>query len=101
MDGFTRVGTVSSIAAGTARMVQVGGKEIALFNVNGTIHATANACPHQGGPLAEGTLNGTVVTCPWHNWTWDVSNGACKVNPKARLECAEVKVEGEEIFVRV
>ena len=48
---------------------------IALFNVEGEYFALDGICPHQGGPLGEGELQGCVVTCPWHGWQFDVRNG--------------------------
>lgn len=49
--------------------------EIALFNLNGTFHAISNVCIHQGGPLSKGTLEGSIVTCPWHGWKYSIENG--------------------------
>lgn len=51
------------------------GREIALFNVEDKIYALENACPHMGGPLGEGCLDKTVITCPWHGWSFDVRTG--------------------------
>lgn len=51
------------------------GREIALFKTEGNIYALENACPHMGGPLGEGCLEKTVVTCPWHGWSFDVRTG--------------------------
>lgn len=100
MEGYTRVAATGDLAPGTAKLVVLGDKEIALYNVGGKYYATANTCPHQGGPLAEGTLDGSVVTCPWHMWTWDVTNGSCKINPRAQVACYEVRVEGADVFVK-
>ncbi len=100
MEGFTRVAKAAEVGPGTARLVVIGDKEIALFNVDGKFYATTNTCAHQGGPLADGTLQGSIVTCPWHMWTYDVTNGDCKVNPSAKLSCHEVRVEGADVFVK-
>lgn len=51
------------------------GKEIALFNIDGSIHALENACPHMGGPLSEGEIDNGCVTCPWHGWQFNIKNG--------------------------
>ena len=51
------------------------GKEIAIFRKEGKLFAIDNLCPHEGGPLGEGTLNGTCVTCPWHGWQFDITTG--------------------------
>jgi nitrite reductase/ring-hydroxylating ferredoxin subunit len=55
--------------------VQAGERCYALANVGGQLYAVDNNCPHLGGPLSKGVLNGTVVTCPWHAWQWDVTSG--------------------------
>lgn len=100
MEGYIRVAGVTDVVPGNGKLVEINGKEIALFNVGGTWYATTNTCPHQGGPLSDGTLDGTTVTCPWHMWTYDVSNGACKINPKVSIACFEVKVEGTDVFIK-
>ena len=55
--------------------VQAGERWYALINVDGSLHAVDNNCPHNGGPLAKGTLDGQTVICPWHAWRWDVTSG--------------------------
>jgi len=49
--------------------------------------------------LGEGELEGTVVTCPWHGWRFDVTSGACMNNPSAKVEAYQVKVEGNDVMV--
>lgn len=97
----TRVGTVGELAAGEAVVVETEGRSVALFNVDGTYYAIDNACPHRGGPLGEGDLEGRVVSCPWHAWRWDVSTGANVNNPAVRVACFPVRLEGDAIFVDV
>lgn len=99
MGSFQKVATLSEVAPGTIRMVEVNGKELALYNVNGTIYATTNICPHQGGPLSEGMIEGTSVICPWHAWAFDICTGSSPVNPRAKIETYAVKVEGQDILV--
>lgn len=82
-------------------MVEAAGKTIALFNVAGEYHAVDNACPHRGGPLGEGDLDGTAVVCPWHAWRWDVTTGANVNNPAIRIPRLPVTVEAGEIYVEL
>ena len=96
-----RVGSISDLPVGEGRVVDAAGKNIALFNVGGTYHATDNSCAHRGGPLGEGDLDGTIVTCPWHGWRWDVTSGANANNPAIKVSCFPVTVEEGEIFVDV
>jgi nitrite reductase/ring-hydroxylating ferredoxin subunit len=101
MADFVRVAGKSEIPAGQGRMFDVGGRQVAVFNVAGKFHAIDNVCEHQGGPLAEGELDGCVVTCPWHGWTYDVSSGISPDDPDTKVQHFEVKVEGDSILVAV
>ena len=99
MGTLTKVATLAELAPGTARMVEVNGKEVAIYNVDGKVYATTNICPHQGGPMAEGMIEGMTVVCPWHAWAFDICSGVSPVNPRAKLETYAVRVEGQDIFV--
>ncbi len=99
MPSSVKVASISEIAPGCAKMVSVGGNEIALFNVDGQFFALDNACPHAGGPLADGEIQGSVVTCCWHGWQFDIKTGAGTLNPRSRVSTYPVKVEGSEIYV--
>jgi nitrite reductase/ring-hydroxylating ferredoxin subunit len=99
MPEFVPVAKVSEIADGSGKTVVASGKEIAVFNVGGKFHAIENACLHRGGPLGDGTLEGTVVTCPWHGWQWDVTTGANAMGMPQKVGCFQVKVEGGQVFV--
>ena len=99
MAEFVKVANLSELAAGVAKAVEINGKSIALYNVNGTVYATDNACLHQGGPLGEGTLEGNVVTCPWHVWEYDVRTGENLEDSMLKLETYPVQVEGDDIKV--
>jgi nitrite reductase (NADH) small subunit len=95
------VGKTDELRPGEGRMIDAAGKSLALFNVDGTYYAIDNSCAHRGGPLGEGDLDGTIVTCPWHAWRWDVRTGANANNPAVRVSCFPVTVEGGEVFVEV
>lgn len=101
MSDFVRVASTLEVGPGTGMAVEVGGRQLALFNVGGTFHVIENVCKHQGGPLAEGELDGTTVTCPWHGWAYDVSSGECLEDSECSVERFEVRLEGEEIWVKV
>jgi nitrite reductase (NADH) small subunit len=74
---------------------------IALYNVDGAFHALDGVCPHQGGPLGKGTLEGTIVTCPWHGWQFDVCTGQHQLSPRIVQPRFEVRVEGEWILLNL
>lgn len=93
--------STEEVPAGEGRVVEAGGKTLALFNVDGTFYAIDNTCSHRGGPLGEGELDGAIVTCPWHAWRWDVKTGANANNPAVKVACFPVAVEGGDVFVEV
>jgi nitrite reductase/ring-hydroxylating ferredoxin subunit len=101
MAEFVKVATVSEIAPGSTKAVEVTGKAIALFNVEGTIYATDNTCLHQGGPLGEGELMGEVVICPWHQWEYNVRTGEMVGNASVKVVTYPVQIEGGDIKVAV
>jgi nitrite reductase/ring-hydroxylating ferredoxin subunit len=101
MPGFVKMATLDELSPGTAREVEHEGRIYALFNVGGVISAIDGVCPHQGGPLAEGKLEGTTVACPWHGWRFDVQTGRTPLGSKIKQPVYEVKVEGRDVLVRV
>ena len=101
MADFITVAKLSDVKEGEGKVVTTNGKTMALFNVDGKIYAIDNTCKHQGGPLGEGTCDGNVVTCPWHQWKYDVTTGVNVGNPQVKVDTFEVQVEGDEIKVKV
>jgi len=101
MAEFVKVASLSELPPGSAKVVEVLGKTIALFNVEGTIYATDNTCLHQGGPLGEGQLMGEVVICPWHQWEYNVRTGENVEDSSLKVATYPVQVEGSEIRVAV
>jgi nitrite reductase (NADH) small subunit len=96
---FLRTARKDEIPAGSIREFQVEGATIAVANVDGKFFAINNTCLHRGGPLAEGELNGKVVTCPWHGWQYDVTTGKLTMNPTVGVNCYPVEVRGDDVFV--
>ncbi len=98
MSEFVKVAKASEVPQGSAKSVEVSGHKVAVFNVGGTFYALASACAHRGGPLAEGDVDGTTVTCPWHGWSFDLKTGAA-THQAASVPTFAVKVEGEDVLV--
>jgi len=96
-----RLVAVDDVPVGQGRVVEAEGKDLALFNVEGTFYAIDNACIHRGGPLGEGDLEGRIVLCPWHAWRWDVATGANANNPAVKMVCYAVVVEDGDVFVEL
>jgi nitrite reductase (NADH) small subunit len=101
MGVFVRVTGTTDVKPGHGIVAEVNGKIFAVFNVNGAFHVIGNTCIHRGGPLGEGELEGSVVTCPWHGWQYDVTTGVCVANPAAKVERYDVQVEGTDVKVLV
>ena len=102
MAGFVKVAKTDEIVSGQGKMIEVGDKKIALFNVEGSFYAIDDTCTHRGGPLSEGVLESKQVTCPWHGATYDVTTGEV-LGPPAPQGVARynVRVEGSDIEVEV
>ena len=99
MPNYVKVASVSQVAPGTGMVATVNDKEVAIFNVDGTFYAMDNTCKHRGGPLGEGELEGDTVTCPWHSWQYNVKSGHCLTKEGIKMDCYEVRVEGEEVQI--
>ena len=98
---LTKVAKTSEIPTGTGKVVEAGGKTIAVFNCEGSFYAVDNTCKHRGGPLGEGSLSGKTVTCPWHGWEYDVSTGECAMDASITVQKFAVKVDGDDVLVAV
>ena len=101
MSPFTPVLDVADLPSGEGVEVTVGGQVVALFNVNGTFLALAGRCPHGGGPLGRGFVDGPQVSCPWHNWTFDVTTGENVARADLKVARYAVKVEDGRVWVRL
>ena len=100
MTDFTKVLDAKDLPPGKATCVESGGEKVALFNVDGTIHAIADTCTHMGGPLSEGSVDGTLVTCPLHGATFDLATGEVTSPPAmSAVRRYVVRVEGDEIQI--
>ena len=79
-------------------VVQVDGTEIAIFVVDGNVHAFANACPHEGNPLREGDILGDMLRCAYHGWMFDLHTGACLVGEESAQTYA-AEIQGDEVVI--
>jgi nitrite reductase/ring-hydroxylating ferredoxin subunit len=99
---YVAVGPTGAVQAGQMREFVVEDLEILVVNLDGSFHAFANRCPHQGGPLSKGRLEDGVMICPWHLWRFDARTGRPHF-PEGYTGVARypVKVENGQIFVGV
>jgi nitrite reductase (NADH) small subunit/3-phenylpropionate/trans-cinnamate dioxygenase ferredoxin subunit len=101
MNDFVTVAKVGSIPEGRGEAFCVNGRMVAVFCINGQYQAMDDICPHMGASLGSGEVVNGVVTCPWHGWRYRVCDGTWCDNPKLKLDTFEVRVQGDEVQVRV
>ena len=102
MPKTVKVAEVTDLEPGEGKTVEVEGVSLALFNVDGTYFAIANACAHVGGPLGEGSLIGKEVTCPWHGAQFDVTCGKVLRGPaRGDAKSFPVSLVGKDVLVEV
>jgi 3-phenylpropionate/trans-cinnamate dioxygenase ferredoxin subunit len=114
MSPFLPVAHAQEFQNGTMKTVMAGSTGILLAKINGQFYATDLLCPHLQADLTEGTLLGTILTCPMHNSQFDLKDGhvvrwtdltgiilsyAKKINPPRPLKCYPVRVEGDTVLV--
>lgn len=102
MGEAVRVASTRDIPPGEGRAFEVGGRQIAVFHAeDGRFYAIDNECRHQGGPLAEGELDGNLVSCPWHAWVYEIDTGKCHDDPACSVATYPVRVEGDAVIVEI
>ena len=100
-DAYIKVGRVDDFPVGSLKKVIVSGEDVVVGNVGGKLHAMSNKCTHRGGPLNEGGLEGSTVTCPWHGGQFDLTTGKVLGPPPMRDEAAfDVRIEGSDVLLK-
>lgn len=99
MASFVEVGRVEHLPPGNGTVVRVEGKDVAIFNVDGTIYAMGDSCRHQGLSLGTSKLEGKIVTCRGHGWKYDVTTGSTLASPGYGVAAYPVKVVDGKIMV--
>lgn len=101
MGTLVRIAAVADVPPGHSAEFTSHNRIIALFNVDGEIYALDGVCPHAGGPLGKGTLNGAIATCPWHGWQFDVKTGRHCLTDAIRQPKFPVEIRDGEIYVEL
>lgn len=110
-----KVADLDELSEGEPHIVEVNGREVGLFRLDGSVYALPNRCPHQGGPLCEGPVDGTVVAddefrlrydhddeivfCPWHQLPIRVTTGDCLSLAELSVPTYEADVDGRDVYV--
>lgn len=99
-EGYQKVAKLSDVRDGGCLAVDLGGRALVLVRTGARVVALENRCPHAGAPLSEGFVEGSLITCSWHGWSFDLATGRCPDDPDAVVPVFEVKIEGDDILVR-
>jgi 3-phenylpropionate/trans-cinnamate dioxygenase ferredoxin subunit len=110
------VASAGDLLPGQRKIVEVEGRSVGVFNVNGMFVAVLNHCPHEGAPVCQGRVTGTtlpsapgefqwgrqgeILACPWHGWEFDLTTGKC-LTDRRKLHRYTVRVEGGVVYVAV
>ena len=111
------VARLNELPPGSRRIVQIDGREIGVFNVQGSFYALRNLCPHRSGPLCLGRVrplvlaaglyqvdyarDGEILKCPWHQWEFDLKTGQALYDPHLRVKTYRAVEEGDEVVIYV
>lgn len=111
------VARVDEIPPGGRKIVRVAGREVGLFNLDGTLYALKNVCPHQGARVCLGKVVGTtlpsavyefryglegrILRCPWHEWEYDITTGRSVFDPNVRIVTYPIEIAGDEVAVTI
>lgn len=114
-ESLLRVALADAPAPGEVRMLELGGRQIGLYQVAGQYYAVANRCPHRGAPLCssgrvvrgihlqeENAVRGDaprLLRCPWHKWDFEIATGRCVVHPRLRIRRYRVQREPDELVI--
>ena len=97
-----KVATTTDLPPGSARSIQVAGKSVAVFNVDGVVYAIDNECTHDGGPLSEGVVGDGCVVCPWHGAEFDLFTGKALTPPAVEdVQSYKVILSGGNICLEI
>jgi len=98
---FYPAGLIHDIKPGKGKKIRIKNRTIALFNIENTVYAMQNKCPHQNADLADGYVKDGKVYCTLHHWAFDLSTGAYSFNPNIFIQTFEVKIKDDLIFVGI
>ena len=101
MPEWQTVAKLDDLAPGGSFLVEFAGRDVALFRDGDTVYAIDDRCPHAGASLCGGPVEDGVITCPWHYWSFRLSDGASIGNPRVKARTYSVRVAGGDIQLSV
>lgn len=100
MPEFRKFTTIQQLPGpGEAREFLFEDRDLCIANVDGEYCALDNICPHRGGPLGQGFVEGTKIVCPWHGWEIEAKTG--EANGQPAVASYELRIEGDDVLVKV
>ena len=100
MAEFRKIATVADLPPeGEAKEFAFGGRTVCVANTGGKYSAVDNVCPHRGGPLGQGVVEGGKIICPWHGWQFDAETGQSVQRPETTIHVYTLKIEGEDVLI--
>lgn len=94
-----RVASLADVPAGALTLVTMNGQQVVLYRKAGEILAIGNECPHEGGSLCDGWVEGDIIVCPLHGWELDLRSGACMTVPGERVPRYTALAEGDSVYL--
>lgn len=102
MPAFVKVARTDDLAPGQAKRLDIAGRSLALFNLEGRYHTIDDACNHRGGPLSEGQVEGDAVVCPWHGAKFSITTGELLGPPgRGAIRSYPTRVNGQDIEIEL
>ena len=101
MNGWKKLLDCPNLLPQSGQVVMMDEKPVALFNIDGEFIAMDNKCPHRGGSLGDGEIEGDIVTCPWHGWQFNCRTGKAVENDAIIVRTYEIENRSEGIFIKV
>jgi nitrite reductase/ring-hydroxylating ferredoxin subunit len=96
---WTKLATIGELPKDSVIEVEHKGDLYAICNAGGELRALSGVCPHEGGPLGQGTVTEGILVCPWHMWEFDSRSGACLIDDSLAIPIYGVKVEEGAVLV--
>ncbi len=98
---FVKVTSLEVLKREKLMEVMVNGNLYALCYRDGEVFALSGVCPHMGGPLGQGVIEGHTINCPWHMWQFDCRTGTVLHNPENKISTYAAKIEGGAVWVDI
>jgi nitrite reductase (NADH) small subunit len=98
---FVKVAETSELPHNSVIEVMPEGEPLAVCNIDGEFHALGGTCPHRGGPLGQGVVNGNSITCPWHAYDFDCRTGENDFDPSLKVPVYPIRLEGADVLIEL